>query len=435
MSTDTSATLARIERTLHELIGLDPTTVGSSLVHRAVHRRIAASGEQSVEAYAKRLDHDGAELQELVEQVVIPETYFFREPEALEAVALRIRSDLPPRMSGPARILSAPCSTGEEPYSIAMVLLAHGVPVGDFVIDALDLSFDALRKAGTAVYGRGSFRGGQEWRPFFDEAPAGLSLHAAVRERVRFAQANLLDPLFRAPRASYDYVFCRNLLIYFDAPTQARVLATLTTLLAPGGVLVVGAADTFAVRRANYVPVPGAERSFLFEQRSPATTLEAPTPPSRPELRTLRTRAKVPRRALSPRASVPARGSTVALASGAVTPVGAERGATDPSRLAREISRLANAGLLDEAITLGEGALSTTADAELLTMMGTTHAALHDDAEAEACYRRALYVDPSHAEALLHLALLLEARHDEDGARRLRMRARRSQDGRAGGAS
>jgi chemotaxis protein methyltransferase WspC len=90
------------------------------------------------------------------------------------------------------------------------------------------------------------------------------------------------------------------------------------------------------------------------------------------------------------------------------------------------MTRLANAGRLAQAVQLGEAALDGgEASAELLALLGTTYAALADAPRAESCYRRALYLDPSHADALLHLALILEGRGDGGGASRLRARARR----------
>ena len=429
-------TLAQIERMLHERIGLDPSTVGSSLVHRAVHRRMQTCGTISVVAYAARLFHDSQEVQELVEEVVIPETYFFREPEALDAVARRIASGAAGGTTdSPLRILSAPCSTGEEPYSIAMSLASAGVAWAAFAIDAVDVSFDAIRRARIAVYRGGSFRGGtDEWRQYFDETPQGFALHAIVRTHVRLVQGNLLDAMFRPPCSTYDIIFCRNLLIYFDANTQARLLSTLTALLAPDGVLVVGAADTFAVRRAGYVPVAGAERSFLFQHRPAAADAVEPrevasrSRQARPRLRSGRQKLTSARPAT--------RDATATHANTPAADAPRVPEADSPSPLVIEIARLAGAGRLVEAVRLGEGALTATgADAELLALMGTTYAALLDVSHAEACYRRALYLDPSHADALTHLALLLDDRGDSTAASRLRARARRGLDGSLGGAT
>jgi chemotaxis protein methyltransferase WspC len=419
---DTPDTMAQIERVLHERIGLDASTVGSSLVHRAVHRRMQACGIASVIEYASRLTAESIEMQELVEEVVIPETYFFREPEALDAVARRVFA-ASPRASEelPVRILSAPCSTGEEPYSIAMTLVAAGIAPSGIAVDALDVSENAVRRARAAVYRGGSFRGDmQPWRQYFREIKPGLALNADIKALVRVVRGNLLDPDFRTPRSAYDYVFCRNLLIYFDGDTQARVLATLTSLLAPGGILVVGAADTFAVRRAGFVPVPGAERSFLFHHR-PADAVDLIASPPVPRTKAVAPRAKPRVIATVPRVSKPSSRPQPAPAPAVV--------ASPANHLIEEIARLADAGRLADAVKLGETAVNARdASADLLALMGTTYDAMHEDGRAEACYRRALYLAPSHADALLHLALLMERRGDAAAATRLRARARRTLD-------
>ena len=429
------ASLERIERALHERIGLDPTTVGSSLVRRAIARRMSLRNVQQVDAYAALLYADVAELQELVEEVVIPETYFWREPHALEAVAQRAASaHRRGETRSPTRVLSAPCSTGEEPYSIAMAMLAAGMDPTSIAIDAVDLSVNAVRAARAAVYRNGSFRdGSSNVRHYFEQTPKGMQLQQRVRDLVRVVQGNLLDTAFRAPRDQYDYVFCRNLLIYFDAHAQERVLATLTALLAPDGVLVVGAADTFAVRRAGLVPVAGAERAFLFQRSVVGASGEAMgalSAGSGSSKRRARPRAqRTPRETKSP----VIRSSPVALEAPSPKPVAPAKSSTS---IVREVVRLAGSGRLEDAVRLGETAnTASAADAELLAIMGTTYAALRNDARAEACYRQALYLDPSHTDALVHLALLLEARGDSASARRLRSRVRRALDASSGGAA
>ena len=417
--------MSQIERMLYERIGLDPSTVGSSLVERAVQRRMTSCRLRDLGAYLARLAVDAQEILELVEEVVIPETYFFRELEGLEAVAQRAAGDVRSSADGPLRVLSAPCSTGEEPYSIAMTLLAAGVPADAIAIDAVDVSREAVVRARAAVYRGGSFRGTDDhWRRFFHAVPAGHAVNGDVRALVRIEQANLLDAGFRAPRAAYDVIFCRNLLIYFDLLTQERVLGVLTSFLVPDGTLVVGAADTFAVRRAGFVPIPGSERAFLFQHRAEAPQGIVAAPRARGAPRPARSRGA---RSL-PAAQVKRRVAP------AVSALPAPDSAPAPTVIA-EIARLAGAGQLVEALQRGEAALATAgADAELLAMVGTMHAAMNDHVRAESCYRRALYLDPAHADALVHLALLLDQRGDAGEARRLRARARRQLAGDVGSA-
>ncbi len=254
------------------------------------------------------------------------------------------------------------------------------------------------------------------------ESKQGFALTEDIKALVRIVRGNLLDPEFRTPRTAYDYIFCRNLLIYFDGDTQSRVLATLTGLLSRDGILVVGAADTFAVRRAGFVPLPGAERSFLFQYNPSAAVDATPAAPI------ARARAAVPR--AKPRVlPTIARG-----AAPHVNPVPRASAVNASLALLAEIARLADMGRLADAVTLGESAASARdASADLLAIMGTTYDAMQDDARAEACYRRALYLDPSHADALLHLALMMERRGDAAAATRLRARARRTLD--SGGVS
>jgi chemotaxis protein methyltransferase WspC len=414
-----SESLARIESVLRHRIGLDPTTVGSSLVRRAAERRMEALGIASWIAYAGALDHSEQELQALVEEVVVPETYFFREPEAITEIARRALA----ARELPYRVLSAPCSTGEEPYSIAMAFLMAGVPAAAIAIDAIDVSLEAVRRAREGVFRGGAFRGDTAgWRKYFREAASGWELEQSVRSLVTIAHGNVMDDGFRPPRDRYDAIFCRNLLIYFDVDAQARALEALARLLAPDGVLVVGAADTFAVRRAGFAPVAGAEHSFLFTRcEGSESAVQLPTPKRRARPRPVLRQAPPPPR--RERAAAP----RVQPAPAAPAP---------EASLIAEVARLAGAGLLAEAVRLGETALrGRTLSAELLALMGTTYAALPDLARAEGCYRRALFLDPEHEDALFHFALLLDQRGAGASARRLRARAKRAHGADAGAPS
>src|SRR5205814_13458 len=135
----------------------------------------------------------------------------------------------------PLRLLSVPSSTGEEPYSMAMALLDAGVPSARFQVDAMDVSLQALERATAGVYGRNSFRGsgmvGREHH--FEPAPGGRRVCERVSRQVRFRHGNLLACPFIPGRDRFDIIFCRNLLIYFDRPTQDRAIEQLGALLKP----------------------------------------------------------------------------------------------------------------------------------------------------------------------------------------------------------
>jgi chemotaxis protein methyltransferase WspC len=405
--------LARLERALRDEIGLDVTTVGRSLVRQSAIRRMAACGAASLDDYAAYVLTDRSELQELVEAVVVPETYFFREPEALAALVALVRRGLLP--TGPdeaLRVLSAPCSTGEEPYSIAMTLLESGVPTGAIAVDGLDVSREAVRLARRAVYGRGSVRRDLgSFARHFATTGDGLALREEITRLVRLRTGNVLALEALVP-AHYHVVFCRNLLIYLDDEAQAQALGQLARILAPGGVLFLGAADTFAARRAGFVPM-GGDLTFAHQHRpasDPAPAAPRVAPPTVP-------RARRERR--GPSATTARRTPPAELTGAAAAPPSA------PSLT--EVALLANAGRLEEAARLAERLWAESEPtADLLALLGTTRAALGDVGFPEECYRRALYLDPTHPDALLHLALLLQTRGDHGGAMRLRSRARRA---------
>ena len=117
---------------LREAIGLDATSLGPSAVARAVAARQAACRLDDVHGYWLRVRSSPSELQELIEAVVVPETWFFRDPAAFSALAAMAHSDLVANPARDLRLLSLPCSSGEEPYSMAIALLDAGLPANRF---------------------------------------------------------------------------------------------------------------------------------------------------------------------------------------------------------------------------------------------------------------------------------------------------------------
>src|SRR6185295_15015300 len=147
---------------------------------------------------------------------------------------------------GPLRLLSLPCSTGEEPYSMVMSLFDAGIPADAFRVDAVDISTRVIAQAGRGVYGKNSFRGKElAFRDrHFEPMVHGYRLNEAVRTPVHFQQGNLFAADFLPGAEIYDVVFCRNVLIYFDRSTQDRALRVLNRLLRDKGVLFVAPAET-----------------------------------------------------------------------------------------------------------------------------------------------------------------------------------------------
>jgi chemotaxis protein methyltransferase WspC len=257
---------------LKQSIGLDVDSIGLSAIERAVQERQSAFNAFDRTAYWQRLRASDAELQALIEAVVVPETWFFRDREAFTTVA-RIAHEQ--WLRGPPtsvlRLLSLPSSTGEEPYSMAMALLDAGIPADRFRIDAVDVSARALAYAEQATYGKNSFRGRDlAFRDrHFEPDARGQRLKDAVRRQVRFQQGNILAQEFLPGTETYDAIFCRNLLIYFDRTTQDRAIHVLQRLLKANGTLFVAPSETGVLLNHDFASarVPLA---FAFHKRDAA---------------------------------------------------------------------------------------------------------------------------------------------------------------------
>jgi len=406
---------------LKRKMGLDSGSIGKAAVERAVRHRMGAADAADERDYLLRVQTDPAEMQQLIEAVIVPETWFFRYPESQAAMAGLARERLfavgvPDTRV--LRVLSLPCSSGEEPYSIAMALLDAGVPASRFEVDAVDISERMVEFARRAVYGRNSFRGDDlAYRGrHFTETADGHQLADIVRARVRFHQGNLFDTHLLAGAAPYDFVFCRNLLIYFDGPTQERAVQVLRQFTRGDGVMFVGPAET-SLMTARRLPAVPVARSFAFLAQTlppPAETFAPPkpmvhawTPPRRPV-------------AQLPAARLPLAHAAIAPATRPDTP------SADASL--RQIAALADQGRVQDAMAKCQAHLdSHGASADALHLLGLLQDAAGDARQAQTSYRKALYLDPTHREALLHLAALIASAGDIEGARRLQARAARQE--------
>lgn len=255
--------LEEIAGWLASFSGISTKIIGSQTLRRAVQQRLACTGLPDVATYQERLLASAEEQQCLVELVVVPETWFFRDRHPYHYLRQFVTSWLKQRLPAqPLRLLSAPCATGEEPYSMAMTLLDLGLSSQDFHIDAIDISRQSIRKARQAVYGQHSFRGVSETekKRSFHITPQGFALHSEVRDTVRFQRSNLMTCL-AGKSSRYDVIFCRNLLIYLHDSASEQLLASLAGLLKVGGLLIVGSAETAKVPTRLFTPI---RQSFVF---------------------------------------------------------------------------------------------------------------------------------------------------------------------------
>lgn len=418
-------TLTAVEHLLATRIGFDVHSVGPQGIGAAVRKSMEEAGFSDAEAYARMLIGDPDAWNRLVDSVVIPETWFFRDVAPFELASNLARTHHLRGSSATAlRILSCPCSTGEEPYSLVMSMLHAGAQAESFTVDAADVSRRALETAQSGVFRARSFRDEARWYrvPYFDhvESDGAWRLKSSVVSMVNFQQGNLIAPDFLENVAPYDLVFCRNLLIYLHAGARLQAMAALRRLVSENGILVLGHAEAAFAREHGFAST-GPSSAFAFVKKhgaahapklsSSSRQNARPALPPRPLFRVSDANPVVP--------SAPAAPANVA----AVSAIESELSLLESAR------QLGDAGQLQEALRVCKEHLQRVPDsAEGHFLLGVLHDALGEVDLAASCFRKVLYLDPNHQEALLHLALKQEARGDAPGAELLRARARRAED-------
>jgi len=402
-------------------MGLNSSTVGSGTISQAVEQRMRDCSVTDINDYRNIVSQSTTELNALIDTVVIPETWFFRDRNPFSAFSDWVRRKwLAGNPTDPLRILSVPCSTGEEPYTLAMCLADCGVATGDAQIDAIDISSINIEKARTACYGNNSFRSADlQFRDrYFDPAGTRFQLEDNIRNRVHFEQLNILDPSFIEGRAHYDVIFCRNLLIYFDRPTQHQAIDRLEQLLTRNGILFLGHSETSLLleRPFETLDVP---RSFGFRRVEKTIHEARATAPN-----------SLPKPAPVRKLNKPAPASPLPFADSLRESEQQNRNtAGEPDAdLLQQAFQLADQGHLDEAANLCETLLKQQIrQADTHYLLGLIREAAGNPAAAEQMFRKAVYLDPDHYEALTHLSVICKQQGDTDDAQRFHERATRAQ--------
>lgn len=253
----TDSQFEKIGRIVYKLAGINLHNGKQALVKSRLIKRLKALGISSFEEYLKYLENDesGQEIELMIDILTTNKTEFFREPQHFEFLS---RVVLPQLTRHRLRIWSAGCSSGEEPYSIA-ILLRDEIPdidLWDVKILATDISFRVLDKAKKAVYDENELKGLDPLilqRFFtcvkFDE-PRMYQVNDEVKRLVRFARLNLMqDWPMRGP---FDIIFCRNVMIYFDQKTKRWLLQRFWDVLKSGGYLFVGHAESLVNLSHNF---------------------------------------------------------------------------------------------------------------------------------------------------------------------------------------
>ncbi len=246
--------------------GIDPGLLDAARIGWTVESRQRRLSLGDPDAYLAHLRSSPEELDDLIDALVIQETRFLRDPAVFEQIRIWAQGAAGRQT---LRILCAPCSTGQEAYSVAAILGMAGIALSDFNIDAFDISRTALSVAQRGIYPAGALEHVPE---AFRRSCAELRndhwrIRDDVRSRIRFERRNLALPDALDDAYGYDLVLCRNLFIYLHAQARAALAESLSRALRPGGRLIIGTGDRVPELNSRFVALKPAA-GFVFTHKS-----------------------------------------------------------------------------------------------------------------------------------------------------------------------
>lgn len=387
--------IQKISNLIEHKAGLSIDSIGESYFNQILLDRIERLGIQNFESYLERLSHSTTDFQDLIEHIIVPETWFFRNPSSYSFLGHYVLNVLIPTLSNPRpiRILSLPCSTGEEPYSIAIKLLELNLTSKDFTIDAIDISKEALNKAKKGVYTSYSFRSKDchdiELRNYFDIHLNQFKIKQMVTECVNFHHGNALHlPVLHVDY--YDIIFCKNLFIYMLTSAQQQLLNNLDKMLKIKGLLIVSPVEMECVRKFGYTPYQYPQ-SYAFQKN----IIQGNVKDVSPEVK------------VSPNKEDQQK-----------SPI-----CKDPLKRAKE---LADGGLFEEAAEICHLYLNQNdPNSTIYFILGLIEHAKRNESAAEEYFLKTIYMDSQHYEALIYLALLAKQKGEDTKSKNFLNRAKR----------
>ena len=242
----TAADFERIRKLIHQHAGIALSPAKQDMVYSRLARRLRACGDTTFAQYLARLERDRGEWETFVNSLTTNLTSFFREAHHFDILAGHLKGIAEKR---PLRIWCSAASTGEEPYSLAITACeafdSLNPPV-QIVASDIDTSVLAHGEAGLYREDRVERLSAERRRRFFTAGtqPGTVSVRPELRRLITFRRINLLDPVW-AVQGPLDAIFCRNVMIYFDKPTQHAILKRFVPLLRPEGLLFAGHSESF----------------------------------------------------------------------------------------------------------------------------------------------------------------------------------------------
>jgi chemotaxis protein methyltransferase CheR len=401
-----SLDLGKVLKLIRGRAGLTFPEVRQHEISAGIRRVMEKYAIDDIDQLSERLETDGNVFDAVISEITVGETYFFRDSAQLDA----IRDTVLPSLlcdRGPAhpiKIWSAGCSTGEEAYSLLILMEEEGL--GDRIeILATDISRAALQKAREAEYGPWSFRNDSRISSrFFRRRSNRYQLHEIFRERVRFTFLNLASnayPSVANGTAGTDLIVCRNVLIYFDGPSVRRTAQRFFESLAEGGWLILGPSDPPLWDYAPFETVitPGG---VLYRR-------QADSPVSNPRLAGPQQLASTRLRNAAAQQDQLAEAEAAYAAGDHRRAVQLTKGSDSPDENVPRIRSLADIGEMEAALRAAEKAIDKDPfSPHLHYLQGVLFIACAQDQKAVVALRRSIYLDSTFIAPLLTLASLLQ---------------------------
>lgn len=229
-----------------EEMGLEPESLGDMLLKTSIRSLLNKTGHISEEDLLLELNRNPNTIKELIEEVKVPETWFLRDKEAFNYLEKFTKEAIINKKNLPLRILSAPCSTGEEAYSIAITMKNAGLTHDDFNIIAVDISDVNLSKASKGVYTKSSLRAleSETIEKYFIKNDFRYQVVQHIKNsNIDFRNLNLIKDFYKFSNKEFDVIFFKNLLIYLNESSRQYILSNIKRVLKDDGVLFVGVSE------------------------------------------------------------------------------------------------------------------------------------------------------------------------------------------------
>jgi len=376
----------------------------------ALRKRMSLLDLTDQDDYSKRLTDDHGEAQQLLDELLVRESCFFRDVKPFDLIAERAAAA---SAAAPLRILSAPSANGEEPYSVAITLLESGLQAEHICIEALDISAAGIRDSQAGRYTESRMRhvSPQLRQRYFERHPDGTyAIKSLVKDCVHLVHANALEIAAFYPGDHFDIVLCRNLMIYLTPESRQRLLQALRSVSRPAALLIVGHAESgFLLAEGERSHGDPGNFAFLINDLARSGFAGAASPGLRRKTAES-LRESVVRRPKSvggqsePRHRVADKPATADLAELPAPPA------------LEQITALADSGHYEEARQQLQGFLEREPDsARSYSLLALTLNATGDRQAAIACFEKAIYLDAADRQSIEHLLLLYSAAGNRQG--------------------